>query len=386
MESKKAQAPRFLQPEATLLGDTLLHGVVLALDSKGEVRALPPGESPSSPVEVFEGECWTQSPVLAHAHLENFDAPSSDWPRQPFADWVRSLLAWRSEDSRLSPSDSAHRSLEELKQNGCGGVLAHMSEPGANSLPHERDELFPHLRCWSEIFEPGEAMSRELRELLQKTEGVALHAPFSVSQSVAKWVFQNQLHVSIHLGEHSDEREFLEYGSGPLAHLFEERGRPIPEGRFSSSVDWLEAVGGLRPGTLAVHCTNLKKEEFQRLEEAGVSIAWCPGTQRYFCRETPDFSGALSKPPLLGCDSMASNEVLDPMWEYRLACELVPGFSPLEWWTSLTQTGAEALNLTGLPLLRWEMGGHPLPVDAEAFCQWLSSEEAPGHGNLFPLS
>ena len=160
--------------------------------------------------------------------------------------------------------------------------------------------------------------------------------------------------------------------------------------RFTSPVDWLAACGGLRPGTLAVHGTALTSEELQTLTTGGVSIVFCPGTHQWFDRPRPAFAAAGIYPAALGCDSRASNEALDPLREFRLACSLIPERGPAGWWHALTEGGARALQRRDLGRLDARHRLRPLrfcdpralealamapdPASkAAAFCSWLAA-------------
>lgn len=344
-----------LQPDAVLPDpEHLLRDHVVVVEA-GRVAALLPAQEagPEGLRQRFPGELWTPAPLLLHAHLESHDAPSTVWPRVRFADWVAALLEWRKDPTRLPPAASALAALEELAATGCGLVVAHYAERGADG--HDREfgvpPPLPEVVALRELLAPA---PEEAPDLLQEIDsrppgmgqGYALHAPYSVSEALARGVFARArawaVPVSIHLGEHAEERSLLAAGDGPLADLLRARGRPLKDRRWSSPVDWLEDVGGLGPPTLVVHGGDLRPAERQRLQAAGVPVVWCPGTHLYFDR--PRLHLAPGEPaPLLGCDSRASNSCLAPLRELRLARALCPGPSPAEWWDALTRRAAQAL-------------------------------------------
>ncbi len=356
-------APRRLLPDAVLLdADTLLRGVVLLVEA-GRVIGFDEGEADA---ERFPGEVWLPRPLALHAHLESFDAPSAGWPRDSFAAWAAALVSWRAEP-RMDAAASAAASLAELEASGCALVLAHVAEPGARSAAHESGPARPALLALPECFEPDPAAAGAWLERVGGEDlPVALHSPFGVSLELARAVFARGGRVSVHLGEHAEERAFLAEGAGPLAELFRRRGRPLPERRFASPVDWLEEVGGLRPGCLAVHGGDLRPDELQRLVDGGVDLVWCPGTHRYFGRPRPAFLEAGIPLPALGCDSRASNERLDVLREFRIACELLPGGTAPAWWRACTEEAARRLGRLGLGHLREGADFAPLRLRADA--------------------
>lgn len=347
---------RFLQPDGILATpERLLLGHALAVDGARIAALVPERDVPAgAPLRRFSGELWTAAPVLAHGHLESHDAPSDEWPRDSFAEWVRALLAWRATARRASPAASAQRSLEELARAGCGLVLVHFSEAGADGRRAPDGAAvprFPEVVAFQEIFAPDPAQAGEWLARLDYRPppaggGFALHAPYSISEPLAAGVFARarawSVRVSIHLGEHREEREILR-GCGALADLFRERRQALKERSFDSPVDWLAEVGGLGPATLAVHGGDLDPGELRLLASAGVALAWCPGTHAYFRRPRPAFGRPDLPLPALGCDSRASNSALDPLREARLARELVPEPGPQAWWGALTSGGAAAM-------------------------------------------
>lgn len=387
----------FLLPDAVLIdADRLAVGRAIVVE-KGRVMGLAPGGGLPTriPRLRFPGEVWTAAPVLAHAHLESYDAPSQEWDRSSFSNWVAQLLEWREHSERLDPAISALRSLDELAGAGCGLVAIHVGEPAAEGRQPVGDlepPVLPELLLMPELFapEPENAADR-LAELdsspPRSGTGLALHAPFSVSEELARGVFGRArgwaVPVSIHLGEHREERDFMAGRGGPLAELFERRGRGHKQRNWNSSVDWLDDVGGLRPGTVAVHGGDLSAEELRRLAAAGVRVAWCPGTHLYFERPAPGFGRADLPVPALGCDSRASNTHLDPLREVRLARELLPAPGPQAWWHALTEGGAAALGRSDMGrlapgrrarVLRFPWSGASIEPTAAELCDRLTSD------------
>jgi len=318
----------------------------LVVDENARIVAVTPAAELSAniPLTVFPGELWTAAPVLAHAHLESFDAPSQAWGGGGFSAWAAQLLAWRQQEGRLTASASAAASLAELHQHGCGLVATHVAEIGADGAAYAAN--LPQVVAMQEVFAPDAADFDEgLLAQIKAGAALALHAPFSIAEDVAAKVFQASRGnlVSIHLGEHEEERQLLAAGTGPLADLLTSRGRTLKRQRWASPVDWLDAVGGLQFGTLVVHGSNLNVAELQRLAEAKVGVVFCPGTHHYFARPLPAFVAAGGAMPALGCDSRASNTSLDPLRELQLAYAMMPEPGAQAWWHALTSRGAEVL-------------------------------------------
>lgn len=396
---------RYLMPDSALLtSQQMVEGQVCVLSAAGIEAWIGPESVPSgAQIESFPGEVWAAAPCLLHAHLESYDAPSSGWPRQSFSAWVQALLAWRHGVSeRLSASESARLSLTSLSEAGCGLVVSSVSEPEARASS-------PSTTClaWSELFEPDpslaqatwkawvasfEAMRQDeaIATELAVPTGVALHAPFSVSTDLAQLAFAwgaaaPTRRVSIHLGEHAEERALLAEQSGPLAELLTARGRSLPEERWASSVEWLEAVApGAQANVFAVHASDLRVAELQALQAKKVMPVFCPGTHRYFGRPQPAFAQAGLPAPLLGCDSRASNVQLDPFAELCHARDILPEYTAQDWWSALTTRAAESLGMASRrgSLLAGREGlflrlPDPLLRDPAALCDSLASSYGP---------
>jgi cytosine/adenosine deaminase-related metal-dependent hydrolase len=354
---------RALLPDALLMHATRLEERVgLLTDAHGRISALASESAlPSGKWERFSGEIWMAAPVLAHAHLDGFDAPAGAFRRAPFAAWIADLLAWRADSKRLMAAASARAACAELAAHGCGLVAAHVSEPGAEGCGED-----PEVLAWCEVLEPfpedaEAAAARWQRAGGERTAGLALHAPYTVDVGLARRIFAAASGpVSVHLGETEEERECLARGSGPLADLLRTRRGMVSETRHASPVHWLAEAGGLRPGTLAVHAGALRGEELRRLAEAGVAVVFCPGTHAWFGRSRPAFAEAGVFPAALGCDSRASNETLDPIREFRLYCAQVPEAGLACAWQALTEGGARALRRADLGRLAPGATARPL--------------------------
>lgn len=385
---------RYLRPAAALLHPgELAVGQVLVLDDLARVQAwLPPERVPAqAEIDEFPEELWVAAPRMLHAHLESFDAPSADWPRDSFSAWASALLKWRWEDcDRLDAAESVHASIAELKQAGCGFVLTSSSEPGAHTAANGGDCA---VESWPELFEPDPACAQEVMDRFlsdhPNARGLALHAPFSVSTELARLAFAWAEHagrfVSVHLGEHDEERALLAQHAGPLAELLRARGRALPSQRWTSPVEWLEDVApGARPRVLAVHGGDLSVAELRAMQHKQVSLVFCPGTHAYFGRPDPAFAEAGLAAPLLGCDSRASVTRLNPWDELRRAAELMPSYSGQQWWQAVTTRAAAVLGQDGtegslLPGRFARIARLPDPGLREpaALCDSLVSDEGP---------
>jgi len=361
-----ALLPDALLPDAWRLQERT--GVLV--DASGRVGAVvAESDLPAARWQRFPGETWCAAPVLAHAHVESHDAPAASFRRGPFASWIEDLVRWRRSGDGAATAASARAVQTELRASGCGTVLALIDarDPLADATQLDsawQGDALPECLLAAEFLAPdaADATAQAAQAAAQVAAGrpVALHAPYSVSEALATHIFEmaaDRVPVSLHLGEHPEERALLAgeatareavEGTSALADLMGRLGEARKRGRWSSPVDWLAEVGGLRPGTIAVHCGDLDARELRRLSQAGVRMVYCPGTHAWFGRPRPAFVEAGVPLPALGCDSRASNEALDPLRELELALTSLPEPGPQAWWHAATVSGAAALGRADL--------------------------------------
>jgi cytosine/adenosine deaminase-related metal-dependent hydrolase len=380
---------RILRPSSVLLTPTCLRtDLVLVVDEK-RMEWIEAASAPTTvEVENFDDQLWTAAPIMFHAHLESWDAPAELWHRSSFSEWVTDLLQWRSQAQRQSATQSYEASWNELAQNGCGAVFASASD--LESEAYLNDELIGRCEVATELFAPDVENAHAVwNQQSDSARAVALHSPFGCSERLARLAFRwlqskETALLSLHLGEHEEEREYLATGKGKLADLLHARGRGAKAGVWNSPVDWLEHVApGMVAGALAVHCGDLSSMELEQLLAKQVQVVWCPGTHQYFDRKIPKFWQAQMPAPFLGCDSRASNLELNPLREVRIARQSLPEYGPTEWWSAITERSANYWNqflpnrCSERQFLRLK---NPRLSSAAEVCDYLTAED-----NLKPL-
>jgi cytosine/adenosine deaminase-related metal-dependent hydrolase len=207
-------------------------------------------------------------------------------------------------------------------------------------------------------FGPGDAVqkaeagARAVREGVRPPvrPGLAPHAPYSVSpglfRAVADVAACEALPSSVHLGESPEETEFLREGTGEIAATLRHLGVwndawVVPR---CDPAEYLDGLGVLRPGLLAVHATQLGQAALARLAARGCVIVSCPRSNRWVGAGDPPLDAfyASGAPVTFGTDSLASVADLDMFAELAAARAIstVPARMLLE---SATRVGAEAL-------------------------------------------
>ena len=151
----------------------------------------------------------------------------------------------------------------------------------------------------------------------------------------------------IHLAESSDEREFLLTGRGAWRELLERVGRWDPGWvpPACGSVEYLDRVGWLGPGLIAVHGVQLTDEELALLAGRGVTLVTCPRSNVWTGVGNPPIDRFIRSGVrlALGTDSLASAPDLNVFAELELMRRLAPSVPAHRLLACATVRGAEAL-------------------------------------------
>lgn len=299
---------------------------------------------------VGETDLVVPALVNAHAHLR-FGALGGAKPRG-FVPWIRRVLA-----APPPTAPQVERRARSLREGGTLWVGDHDSDGGGAAAMRAcrlRGVAFREFFA----FDPASAAEvarRAAREGRRAAAGgvgagLAVHAPFTVTLEGAAAAARSGLPVSVHFAESRDEIEWLAEGRGPIERLLWDRGRrprfPVPG---LGPVEWLERARLLRPETLLVHANELSRRELARIARARCVAVHCPGTHRYFRRDTPPVARFLAAglAVALGTDSLASNDSLDLFEEMALLAEADCSLDPSAIVEAATTGGARALGLRG---------------------------------------
>jgi cytosine/adenosine deaminase-related metal-dependent hydrolase len=178
----------------------------------------------------------------------------------------------------------------------------------------------------------------------------APHAPYSTAPELIQACASPGPPASIHLAEDLAELAFLEGGVGPFAVLLDELGVDWrwwqPPG--CGPVAYLDALGVLGPGTLAVHCTHVA--DLNRLARSGTPICVCPRSSLHIGGQLPDVGAMLAAgiAVCLGTDSLASSPTLDLLDEIPVLAHRWPDVPVATWLAMATRVGADVLGLAHL--------------------------------------
>jgi 5-methylthioadenosine/S-adenosylhomocysteine deaminase len=164
-----------------------------------------------------------------------------------------------------------------------------------------------------EYLHKGLRLHDELRHATLVTTAFAPHAPYTVSDGPLEKIamYADELDIPVHMHVHETAHEVDEslarFGVRPLERL--------------------SKLGLLGPRLIAVHMTQLLKEEIDALAQANVNVAHCPASNLKlasgFCEADRLLKGGVNV--ALGTDGAASNNNLDMLEELHLAALLAKG-------------------------------------------------------------
>jgi 5-methylthioadenosine/S-adenosylhomocysteine deaminase len=295
-------------------------------------------EFPEAKVEDFGEAVLMPGLVNCHSHLEitvmrGFLDDSDD----DFAEWLIKLTKTRAEN--LSEEDirtsALFGALEGVRAGvTCFGDIGRSGEAGFEALRSNglRGILFQETE-----FSPNDATANEdFEKLIEKFEvlrlnetnlvkvGISPHAPYTVSRKlferISEFAIAKNVEISIHAAESIDEDNFLQFGTGLFAGIFEKFGvRWHAPGK--SPVQHLYDIGVLDAKPLLAHCVTVSEQDLSLIKRTGSRIAHCPKSNAKFGHGVAPFASVLDEniPVGFGSDSMGSNNTCDVLEEARFA-------------------------------------------------------------------
>ncbi|MBL8858240.1 MAG: amidohydrolase family protein [Planctomycetes bacterium] len=291
--------------------------------------------------------------VNAHAHLELSGLEGRVARGRSFADWIRALIAARGARTPEQMVQDARVGAERLLATGTT-LVGDIDSTGAITTAARGLPLV--VRRFREALDAGDGtrvravMKRLAAPRVRRArfhEGLSPHAPYTISarlwHELGSFARARRAHVAIHLAETRAEIDWLSAGRGPLARIL--KHAPMESGLTS-----IARAGLLGPRTLLVHANHVTREERAQIAASGAAVVHCPGTHRFFARES--FAArewlAAGVPLALGTDSLASNEDLDMGRELALFAASQADLAPEEAFACATRHGAAALGCPGI--------------------------------------
>jgi cytosine/adenosine deaminase-related metal-dependent hydrolase len=314
--------------------------------------------------------------VNAHTHLELSHLEGIVPGDRGFVPWIEEQLRIRAERSIDEVPPAIVKAIRSLEVSGTVAV-ADVSNSLATVDPLRASKL--HAVVMHEIlgFDPAKAttvleQTRLARAAVEHGSvrdpkagpgpamrvrvEIAAHAPHSVSRPLLELLKQEGPGVrSIHLAESQSEVDFLRQGSGVWREFLDRRVGPIPfEPPGLSPVRYLDQLGLLTPGLLAVHCLHADGDDARLLAARGVVSVLCPRSNEFLGNGLPPLPLLLEKGVrlALGTDSLASAPSLDVLDDARLLARRFPQVPHKTLLHIATRGGAVALGFEHLGEIR----------------------------------
>ncbi len=327
----------------------------------GKVQEILDGPPPGGLPSFGDGQALVLPGfVNAHSHLALSALRGRLCRRERFTDWVRDLLK---ENALIDANERARafrQAAGEMLFSGVsaiGDYLGEEDELAGYAALSQRQVLFIETLGFNSV-KAREVMGRVRNRLAAGAPGrlirfgLAPHAPYSVSRELfsllTRLAGEEGLRLSCHVAEFAEEVRFLRKGGGEMEAFLKERSAYDEEFQPPgvSPLKYLAETGVLR-GLAAVHLNHIAGDH-ELLRRHGASAVFCPGSTRWFGRDTwmpvrdlLDLGVSVG----LGTDSLASNESVNFFRELRTAEAMLPAVSRMELLEMATRGGAKALAL-----------------------------------------
>jgi aminodeoxyfutalosine deaminase len=302
--------------------------------------------------------------VNAHTHLELSYLRGMVEPADRFLDWIRALIAARRRYA--DPRDStilaaAQGAIHEARATGTG-LIGDVSNTLVTAPLLQQSgmpgRLFYELLGFnasdpsSDVGKARASADEAQRAAPAVRLSLAAHAPYSVSPGLFAAIRVDlDAHAgdvsTVHLGESTEEIEFLEHGRGGWRDLLQELGVWTDSWHApgTSPVTYLAEMGFLDSHVIAVHAVQCSGDDLVRLKALGTPVVSCPRSNRHVGVGDPPLEAfyAMGLSVALGTDSLASVDDLNMFRELAAARKLAPRVPARDLLESATLCGAKAL-------------------------------------------
>lgn len=307
----------------------------------------------------------------AHTHLELSHLEGAVPASDGFVTWIEDQLRVRAEKTDGEAASALRAAVAGLEAAGTVAVadvtnsLAALGALAESSL---------HALVLHEIlgFDPARAgvigaQTRETRaaavastigddsdRIARIRVAVAAHAPHSLSRELFALLLEDGIR-SIHVAESRAEDAFLRDGSGEWRAFLDRRVGPVPfDAPGTTPVSYLDRLGVLTPGLLAVHCVRVNEDDARLLAARSAVAVLCPRSNAFLGNGVPPLALLMGNGVriALGTDSLASCASLDVLEDARLLARTFPRVPKPAILHALTKGGCEALGFPDLGEIR----------------------------------
>ena len=330
----------------------------------GRIVAVAQGKAPAG-AQALGDVALLPGLVNAHTHLELSWLAGRIRPAASFVEWVQALMPARlagPPDGEDGVVRSARTAARSLAATGCvlvGDISNGLTTPAAIQAAGLGGVVFHELLGFN-VSDPA-GMVRDaarhvqrVRETLQMDGpllrvGVTAHASYSTSPGLMREIvaLSQPTPLTIHVAESADELDLLRTGSGAFRRLLEDFGAwdPAWQVPHCDPVEYLDDLGYLKPGLLAVHAVHLSDDAVEVLREAGGVIVTCPRSNEWVGGGIPRVAHFYAEdiPVAIGTDSLASCPSLNLFDELAELRRIAPDVAAASLLESATRVGAQAL-------------------------------------------
>ena len=379
--SSKIYRARWILP---IVGPPIADGWVECAD--GRVVAVGNGRPPGPAEDLTERRgdvALMPGLVNSHTHLELSWLAGRVPPASSIVEWIQRLIAERGNGPAGGPAGAAAQqavaaavtrlrasgtalvgevsntleTLSVLDNADIGGMVFHelLGFMTPDPVSHVRNafarltevEQREHAFQWPEATN-GRA-ARPPKAPPRRRSSIVAHAPYSTSPGLFTEIARRKTEapLTVHLGESSDEIEFLHTGRGPFRELLDqlEVFDPAWQPPACDPVEYLQRLGYLHDGCLIVHGTHLTPKDRATLCDANAVLVTCPRSNVWVGVGLPPVTRFYDEGlrVAIGTDSLASSPSLSMFDELAELRRIAPEVEAARLLESATKIGAEAL-------------------------------------------
>ena len=340
-------------------------GTVQAVAPWSEIRR----HGPAAPTDLGE-VVLLPGCVNAHSHLDYTRMAGRLPPPRHFTDWIKGILALKSEWSYTEYAASWLEGAGMLLRHGTTTVGDIEAVPELLSEAWSSSPLrvisFLELTVVRSGRDPRSVLSNALARIDGLPAGrsracLSPHAPYSTSpdllREAARVSAERGWPISVHVAESREEFAMFTAASGPLFDWLKWNGRDMTDCGRGSPVAQLGRLGCLSDRLLAIHVNYLAEGDVELLAGQGVHVVHCPRSHAYFGHDPFPFD-RLDQAGVnisLGTDSLATVRCSRPasvnlslFEEARALARVRPSLPAERLLRHITLHPARALGLAGL--------------------------------------
>jgi aminodeoxyfutalosine deaminase len=309
--------------------------------------------------------------INAHTHLSLSCLSDRLRPGIGFVEWVKELIEARTAFSPQQILTASIQAADLARQTGTG-LVAEVGpwEPGAEAITRAGLEGIVFLEMLGNCPTLPDVPDNR-NGLSFSYAGHALHTTAPETLRVVKAAAAiRECVCTFHLAESDAETEFLSTGAGSWADLLRDRGIDFTDWDLRSErpVARAERLGLLSPGTLAVHCLDVDRNDVNVLTRSGASICVCARSNLALHGRLPLIEKFLDAGinVALGTDSLASSPSLNLFEEMAFVADNYPGLRPEVILGMASINGAKALRRADLGTIKPGQTARLIFVELEA--------------------